>query len=373
MSNHQKILHMGIAGAGGFARFAAASFFKNPRLKISHIMDKDKFQADVLAKDLKATAHYEYESFLDTDELALIYIATPPFLHYEQSKKALLAGKHVICEKPAALHVHQAEELALLAKERNLLYTVNLMQRYNPLFEIIKDIIEKNLLGNFLHGFFENYAASENLGFGHWFWDIKKSGGIFIEHGIHFFDLFSGWLGKGEVIQAIGMHALGDHGSITDRVQAVVQYKLGFVNFFHGFNQLKVLDRQEMRLQFELGDISLYGWIPTKLKLTGLLDEKQENEFNAMMKNYIPVSYEKYNPGSSSSNQNQFQQGGQKIEAVYNDKLDKQQRYGEMLKNMMEDQLEWVRDHTHKRRIDQENAVQSLVTAEQASLICRTP
>jgi predicted dehydrogenase len=362
---------MGIAGAGGFAKFAASAFSGNPGIKISHIMDKDKLQADGLAKNMKATAHYDYETFLDTDGLSLVYIATPPFLHYEQSKKALLAGKHVICEKPAALHVHQAEELALLAKERNLLYAVNLMQRYNPLFEIIKNIIKKNLLGNFLHGFFENYAASENLGYGHWFWDNNKSGGIFIEHGVHFFDLFSGWLGKGEVIHAMGMHAQGDHGSITDRVQAIVLYKQGFVNFFHGFNQLNVLDRQEMRLQFELGDITLYGWIPTKLKLTGVFDKKQEEEFRAMMTYYLPLSYEKYDQGVKINSQNKFPQRGQKVEAVYSDKLDKQQRYGEMLKNMMDDQLEWVRDHTHERRIDQDNAVQSLATAEQASLICQ--
>jgi predicted dehydrogenase len=246
------------------------------------------------------------------------------------------------------------------------------MQRYNPLFDIIKNIIEKNLLGNFLHGFFENYAASENLGFGHWFWDNKKSGGIFIEHGVHFFDLFSGWLGKGEVIHAMGMHAMGDHGNITDRVQAIVSYKSGFVNFFHGFNQLNIMDRQEMRLQFELGDITLYGWIPVKLKLTGVLDEKREDEFRTMMMNYLPVSYENYNTVCKIDAQNQFPKLGKKIEAVYNDKLDKQQRYREMLKNMMEDQLEWIRDHAHERRIDQNNAVQSLAIAEQASLICRS-
>ena len=124
----------------------------------------------------------------------LVYIATPPFLHYQQSKMALLAGKHVICEKPAALHVKEAEELVRLAKSSNLLYVVNLMQRYNPLYDIVKKIIDEKLLGNFLHGFFENYASDENLKCDHWFWDEEKSGGIFIEHGVHFFDMFSGWL-----------------------------------------------------------------------------------------------------------------------------------------------------------------------------------
>ena len=37
------------------------------------------------------------------------------------------------------------------------------MQRYNPLFEMVKTIVKENILGNFLHGFFENYASGENL------------------------------------------------------------------------------------------------------------------------------------------------------------------------------------------------------------------
>lgn len=41
------------------------------------------------------------------------------------------------------------------------------------------------MLGEVLHGTFENYASDENLPAGHWFWDCGKSGGIFIEHGVH--------------------------------------------------------------------------------------------------------------------------------------------------------------------------------------------
>ena len=67
----------------------------------------------------------------------------------QQSKMALLAGKHVICEKPAALKSREAEELVALARSRNLLYVVNLMQRYNPLYEIVKKIIEENIWGIF--------------------------------------------------------------------------------------------------------------------------------------------------------------------------------------------------------------------------------
>ena len=63
------------------------------------------------------------------------------------------------------------------------------MQRYNPLFEMVRTLIANQLLGELLHGYFENYASDENLPAEHWFWDRAKSGGIFIEHGVHFFDM----------------------------------------------------------------------------------------------------------------------------------------------------------------------------------------
>ena len=93
--------------------------------------------------------------------------------------------------------LEQADAMIALARKRELLLAVNLMQRYNPLFEAVKRLIESQILGELLHGYFENYASDENLPPDHWFWDRAKSGGIFIEHGVHFFDMFAGWLGPG--------------------------------------------------------------------------------------------------------------------------------------------------------------------------------
>ena len=130
------------------------------------------------------------------------------------------------------------------------------------------------MLGKFLHGYFENYASDEFLNPSHWFWDDTKSGGIFIEHGVHFFDLFAGWLGEGELVSALQIRRPGLEEYIVDRVQATVLYKEGVVNFYHGFDQPKILDRQEMRLQFERGEITLFKWVPVRMQLHGLLSSQ---------------------------------------------------------------------------------------------------
>jgi len=315
-------LHIGVVGAGGFAKFAVTAFLRVPGVKVVAVTDIDP----VAAQAFNITIYKDLEDLLTNAPVQLIYIATPPWLHFEQSRMALLAGKHVICEKPAALAVSEAESLAQLARANDLLYVVNLMQRYNPLFDIVKTIVDDRLLGDFRHGFFENYASDEFLGPGHWFWDPAKSGGIFIEHGVHFFDLFAGWLGEGRLVSSFQIG--------RDRVQATILYKNSPVNFYHGFDQLKVLDRQEMRLLFERGEITLFEWIPVKMRLHGLLDGAAE-----------PVTREYENPAG------------------------KQELYQQMLTAMLADQWNWIKDRTHVRVIDDVNAVQSLRVAAEATAI----
>jgi predicted dehydrogenase len=364
-------LDIGIIGAGGFAAFASKAFLKIEGVKIIAVTDISEPAARLLATDLNAIVYTGIDEFLDDPELDLVYISTPPFLHYEQSKKALLKGKHVICEKPAAFKSSEAEELRSLARSFKLLYVVNLMQRYSPLFSVVNTIVKTKVMGNFLHGFFENYASDENLDAGHWFWDERKSGGIFIEHGVHFFDMFSGWLGEGKLVSALQLQRSNGE-RIFDRVQATVLYDKGIVNFYHGFDQPNILDRQEMRLQFERGDITLYEWIPVRIKLHGLLQREQLKDIGNMLENLSVVHH------TEPSVTNQKVQG-RFTEIIFNDHVtieygnisEKQNRYRQMLTAMLQDQWDWIKDHNHIRIIDDNNAIESLRMAEKATEIAQ--
>ncbi len=364
-----KTLNIGIVGAGGFARFAAQAFIKAEGITIGGITDVHASSAAEMAASFGAAVYSDMDMLLADKAIDLIYIATPPYLHYSQSRIALLAGKHVICEKPAALKVNEAEELVDLATAHHLLYTVNLMQRYNPLFSIVKTIVDEKLIGGFLHGFFENYASDENLTPEHWFWDEGKSGGIFIEHGVHFFDLFAGWLGEGKVISAVQLQRPDINEIIYDRVQATVLYKDGFVNFYHGFDQPKMLDRQEMRLQFEHGEITLYEWIPVRMKLHGIFTAKQLEGLKKLLVNFSIKPEQNDQLGTHGKAHGRFKEinFSDHVTIEYGNNSDKQNRYGEMLTAMITDQWNWIKDRSHIRCIDGSNAVHSLRVAAEAT------
>ena len=61
------------------------------------------------------------------------------------------------------MNLQQADEMISLASKENLVLVANLMQRYNPVFETIKQLIDSQALGEFLHGYFENYASDGDL------------------------------------------------------------------------------------------------------------------------------------------------------------------------------------------------------------------
>lgn len=86
-----------------------------------------------------------YDELLKTD-VDTIYVALPNFLHYSFSKKALEAGKNVICEKPFTSNYKEAEELAALAEKKHLIIIEAMTVHYLPAVQAIKKDLSQ--LGN---------------------------------------------------------------------------------------------------------------------------------------------------------------------------------------------------------------------------------
>ncbi len=362
------IMNIGIIGTGGFAAFSVNAFLLAGNVSVAGAYDISPQNALKFQDQFGGKIFQNMEDVLANPGIDLIYIATPPYLHYEQSKMALLAGKHVICEKPAALRSEEAKELVELAKEKQLLYTVNLMQRYNPLFIQVQQIIEKKLLGEFVHGFFENYAADEGLGPEHGMWDESKSGGMLMEHAVNFFELFMGWLGEGIVVSAQKLKRPEQQREYWSRVQAVVKYEQGLVNFYHGFDQAVCLDRQELRLEFERGEITLYEWIPVRIKIHGLVNNSDLEELKNIFKD-AKMDYLDSFSGDNKKFRGRFKEfhAEHKISLTAGEHVQKMERYRQMLTSMFEDQMRWIEDSDHTQCISGINAYSSLKMAEEAN------
>jgi predicted dehydrogenase len=335
--------------------------------------DAARAAADALGLEACASV----DELLGRDDIYLVHIATPPTTHAELVTRVLEAGKHVLCEKPLATELKDAKAMIALAEKKRCTLSVNLIMRYNPLAEAVRSIVRTKLLGEPLHGFFENYAKDEPLGPDHWFWKRELSGGIFIEHGVHFFDLFQWWLGSrddaGKVEAAQQVQRPGAAGELIEQVQATVRYKESvLVNFYHGFTQAERMDRQEMRIVFERGTLRLFEWVPTRLEIDALCDGSTVEALQHVLPEPQCRRVAEYHgPDKKVYSRHKHYEVDGRYEITSGVGMDKPALYGHVLRGLLDDQIQAIHDPDHKRRITEANGYTSLAIATEADRLAR--
>ncbi len=85
-----------------------------------------------------SNAYADLDRMLEDESVNTVYVASPNSLHYEQAKKALLAGKHVWCEKPFTTTLAQAEELIQIAEEKGLYLVETAPTTFLPNYNVLK-------------------------------------------------------------------------------------------------------------------------------------------------------------------------------------------------------------------------------------------
>ena len=97
-------------------------------------------KASAIAEKYNISNIYDrYEDMLSSDEINWVYVCSPNSLHYQHSKAALLAGEHVLCEKPFTVTSAELEELISLAKERNLFLFEAILPLFHPHHNMIRE------------------------------------------------------------------------------------------------------------------------------------------------------------------------------------------------------------------------------------------
>ena len=137
---------IGVVGSGRIAnRFISEAKVVNGALVVA-VMNPQKEKAEAFAQKHKLASYSDYDSFLKSVDL--VYIASPHLTHYDYVKQALIADKHVICEIPFVLSKNEAQELYLLAEERNLVLMEASKTAYCPAFGHVVTLVKSGIIGD---------------------------------------------------------------------------------------------------------------------------------------------------------------------------------------------------------------------------------
>lgn len=369
MQTQEQELGLGVLGCGGFGIFALQQFMQVPGVRLAGVAGTSRDEARRVAARFGVDRISSQEELLANPDVDLVYVNTPPFLHAEQVRAALEAGKHVLVEKPLATTVEEGEALLQLAQERGRIVATNLMQRYNPLYQKVAAILASDALGKPLFFSLANHAVDEGLAAEHWFWDREKSGGIFIEHGVHFFDIAEGWFGAAELVSAGS--ARRDDGS-EDQVWCDVRYASGTVGrFYHGFNQSSRTEHQQWDLICERGRIEMQGWIPLAATIRAIVDEASTRRLLEVFPGAQLDVTANYGGARQCRGHGQTYDVYQQVELRWSVGIEKLPLYCQLLRAIFADQLRGLSDAQHERQVTERNGLASLRVAASAARLCQ--
>jgi predicted dehydrogenase len=270
-----KVISGAIVGLGGFARIIAAAIRESRRVSLIAGCDIVPERLNEFRKEAGMERLYDsIDKLLADPEIDFVIIATLPAQHYDMGRLALEAGKHVFFEKPGALMPQQLAKLIELAESKGLKTSIDFVMRRNPLYLILKEICSLNIFGLLERAALENYAHDDSLPPEHWFWDYEKSGGIWVEHGVHFFDLVN-WL--------MGMPKRGNGDKIPrgngliDRVLGTAYHDNGAViSYYHSFTKPEAFEKTLFSFVFERAYANIEGWIPISLSIDAMVTAEIE-------------------------------------------------------------------------------------------------
>lgn len=141
----------------------------------------------VKAKWPEAWVNPSLEAALGAPGIDLVVIATPNQTHFSLAKQALMAGKHVVVDKPFTLTLSEALELAALAKERGLLLSVYQNRRWDADFLTLTTLLKAGTLGKIVHfeSHFDRYRPQVRQ---RWREQAAPGSGLWYDLGPHLID-----------------------------------------------------------------------------------------------------------------------------------------------------------------------------------------
>ena len=193
MSNSK--IKVGLASFGMSGRIFHAPFIeKNPNFELKLILERTKSNSKVSYPN--ATIVRSYEALIINEEVSLIIVNGPTYLHFEMAKAALEAGKHVVLEKPMTTTSKEGEELMALAKKKGLQIAVYHNKRFEGGFKTVQKLLATKRLGNLKECRIVLHRFRPEIGPKAWKEEAFPGAGILYDIGSHLIDqvlVLFGW------------------------------------------------------------------------------------------------------------------------------------------------------------------------------------
>lgn len=223
------MLGIGVIGTGSIANqhIKSYNFFKE-RCQILALYARNREKALEKKKEflLDAIVYTDYKELLKNPDVNLVSICLPPFLHCQVAIDCMLAGKHVLVEKPMAPTLEECDEMIRVQREMGCYLGVISQNRYTKDNFFLKSMIEHGKLGSVFMGEVKScWYRGESYYLPQWrgTWELE-GGGCVLNHSIHQIDLLNWILGKPCEVYAVTANLNHPNSEVEDLAAAILQY-----------------------------------------------------------------------------------------------------------------------------------------------------
>jgi predicted dehydrogenase len=150
-----KKVKVGVIGIGFIGAAHVEALRRLPGIEVAAIAHSSDEKAKIKGEELGVQRTFgDHRKLLEIKEIDAVHVCTPNHLHYPQTKDALAAGKHVLCEKPLAVTVEEARDLVKRSDSSGLVTGVHFNIRFYPLMSHVRAMIASGELGEIyaIHG-----------------------------------------------------------------------------------------------------------------------------------------------------------------------------------------------------------------------------
>jgi len=189
-----KEVRFGLLGFGEWARWHACFIKENPAAHLVAVAESDEERRNTAARDLGVKVYSDYNELIKEEELDVVDILLPNYLHYEATIAAFRAGNNVLLEKPMALTVEDCNSILKFVQEdsrqdKRLFLAIGFELRLSSLWGGVKKLIQEGKIGIVKTVNVEVFRSASPIGLKEWRLNKEQVGSWMLDAPIHYFDL----------------------------------------------------------------------------------------------------------------------------------------------------------------------------------------
>jgi predicted dehydrogenase len=253
-------VRVGVIGLGAIGERVIHKFIQHPETEVVAVCDVNEDRLTSIKEKYNVGTYTNYQDMLQDESLSLVYLAVPPKYHHRIALDVIAAKKNLLCEKPLANSIEEAEEMVAAAEEAKIVNAINFPMVYSNVFQKFKELILSGKIGHVnrveVHMHFTTWPRAWQQN--EWI-ASREQGGFIREVGPHYIQMLLEVFGGVENIQSFVDYpedpTLCEKGFVSR-----MELQNGTTVLFNGLSGIGQKEHISFKVFGDRGTIDLTNW-----------------------------------------------------------------------------------------------------------------